>query len=92
MKEIITLTKEEARAILWEDTDTFEIVEDKLVDTTRWSEIHDLVVKRASDGKFFAASYSVGATECQDERPWDYEDEVKFTEVHPVEKTIIVYE
>jgi hypothetical protein len=32
----------------------------------------------------------VGATECQDESPWEY-DEPNFIEVIPVEETIIVY-
>ena len=26
-------------------------------------------------------TYSEGATECQDERPWEYDDEIKCTEV-----------
>ena len=26
-------------------------------------------------------TYSEGSTECQDERPWEYKDEIKCTEV-----------
>lgn len=63
---------------------------DDLVDTSRWSEIHDVVIKRRSDGKFFIDSYSVGATEMQEERPWEY-SEPNFVECVPVEKTVIVY-
>ena len=91
MSEVLTITKEEAREVIWEDHDDFDLVRDDLVDTSRWSEIHDVVIKRLSDGKFFMDSYSVGATEVQDERPWEYSDP-NFVEVVPVEKTVIVYE
>ncbi len=91
MSEVLTLTKEEAREVIWEDHDDFDLVRDDLVDTSRWSEIHDVVIKRLSDGKFFMDSYSVGATEMQDESPWEYSDP-NFVEVVPVEKTVIVYE
>jgi hypothetical protein len=33
----------------------------------------------------------VGATEMQDESPYEYDEYAIFTEVIPVEKTIIVY-
>ena len=91
MSEVLTFTKDEARDAMWGDLDGFDLVEDKLVDTTRWSEIHEVVIKRESDGKFFMDSYSVGATEMQDESPWEYSDP-NFVEVVPVEKTVIVYE
>ncbi len=66
------------------------VIEDKIVDNTRWSIVHDLVFK--FEGKFYTTNYSRGATEQQDERPWEYEEEVVCQEVRPVEKTIIVYE
>lgn len=91
MKEKLKMTKEQARQILWEDTDDFIIIQDEQVDSTRWSAHHDLVVQRKEDSKFFRAGYSVGLTEQQDERPWEYEDEVEFVEVTPSTKTITVY-
>jgi len=37
--------------------------------------------------------YSVGATESQWERPWEYEgEEIECTEVHQIEKLIKVWE
>ena len=56
------------------------IMEDKIVDQTRWSIIHSLVFKH-DDGKFYRVSYSEGATECQYERPWEYEENVNGVEV-----------
>jgi hypothetical protein len=37
------------------------------------------------------ANYSVGATEMQDESPWENEEEVECTEVELVEQTIKVW-
>lgn len=36
---------------------------------------------RKNNGKFYQTTYSEGATEMQDERPWEYEDEVECEEV-----------
>lgn len=52
---------------------------DNIIDTTRWSIIHEIVFE--DNGKFYRTTYSEGATECQDERPWEYEDEVECEEV-----------
>jgi hypothetical protein len=83
--------KETLRELLWSKIDGFEVVEDDIIDTSRWSIIYSLVFKH--DGKFYATSYSVGATEQQDESPFEYSpDEVECKEVFPVEKTVIVYE
>lgn len=89
MNAKLELTKDEARAIIWDDYDgDIEVIEDDLIDTTRWSEVHNIIIKK--DGRFYQDSYSVGATEMQDEEPYEY-SEPNFTEVFPVEKTVIVY-
>jgi len=91
MKETLKLTGERGRDIIYGDDDEFVIVEEKIVDTSRWSTIHEVVVKRVEDGKFFKSGYRQAATEMQDERPYEYGD-VLFEEVSAVEKTVIVYE
>lgn len=55
-------------------------IENEIIDHTRWSVVHSIVFKW-TDGKHYSASYSKGATECQDEGPWEYEDEVNCQEV-----------
>ena len=66
-------------------------VEDKITDNGRWSINHTLVFK--AEGKLWQVGYSVGATEQQDESPWEYEkDPIPCTEVKAVEKTVIAYE
>lgn len=90
-REQLVLTKEEARAIVWEDTSEYETIQDEIYDTSRWSEMHTITVQRLSDGKYFQDEYSRGLTESQDEQPYDYTDP-DFREVFKIEKTIIAYE
>ena len=59
---------------------------DEINDTSRWSVYHTLVFEH--EGKFYQTQYSVGATEYQDESPWEFEEEVKCYEVE--EKEVVV--
>lgn len=91
IREKLPLLKDEAKDIIWGDDPAFETVHKEAVDTSRWSIQYEIVVRRKSDGKFFRDFYSVGATEQQDEGPYDYTDP-DFTQVFPKEKVTIVYE
>ena len=64
--------------------------ENKIVDNTRWSIVHEIVFEH--EGKFYQTCYSRGATEQQEEAPWEYEDEVECVEVEQVEKVVKVWE
>lgn len=55
-----------------------QLVKEDLVDSSRWSLIYERIYKDYITGKFYSTSYSRGATESQDERP--YQDEGEFTE------------
>ena len=90
-KEKLILTSEQGRDIVYGDDSNFVTIEDKIVGTRRWSIEYEIVVQRKSDGKYFKDGYSRGATESQDERPYEYL-EPNFTEVFPVTKTYIDYE
>lgn len=57
----------------------YNAIEEELIDNSRWSLDYRIVFE--DNGKFYETYYSVGATECQEERPWEYEDEVECTEV-----------
>jgi len=86
-------SKQTLRDILWDNPDDYKTISDKMVDHSRWSVIHELIFQIVSTGKYYRTEYSVGATESQDERPWQYEDdEIECDEVVPVEKVVIVYE
>lgn len=86
-------TREFLRGLLWGDfeKDQVEVISDEITDTSRWSIHYEMIFK--TDGKYFRTHYSRGATECQDESPYEYAaDDIECTEVIPVEKTVIVYE
>ena len=69
-----------------------ELIQEELIDTSRWSHIHERVYKDLDSGKFYATTYSTGATECQDETPYEYDGEIiEFDEVVPVEVVKIEY-
>jgi hypothetical protein len=89
-REKLNLTSEQGRDII-DGHYNFAIIEDKIVGKRRWSTEYEIVVQRKSDGKYFKDGYRRGATESQDERPYEY-SEPNFTEVFPVTKTYIDYE
>ena len=92
-REKLQLTNEQARNILWggDEDDAFVIIQDKIKSKTRWSIVYEIVIKRKSDNKYFKDTYRIGATESQDESPYEHTDP-NFTEVFPVTKTYIDYE
>jgi len=90
-KEKLNLTSEQGRDIVYGDDSNFVTIEDKIVRTRRWSVVYEIVVQRKTDGKYFKDVYQRGATEMQDEQPYEY-SEPNFTEVFPVTKTYVVYE
>ena len=76
--------------ILLEMDEDVEIIEDKVLDVSRWSIRYELIFK--FEGEFYRTDYSIGATEYQIEEPWDGELEVECTQVVPVERLVTVYE
>jgi hypothetical protein len=66
-----------------------DVVLDKITSTGRW-EIHHRLIFKYED-KLWQTTYSVGATEYQDVRPWEHDKNVICHEVEPYEKTIIGY-
>ena len=90
-REKLILTSEQGRDIVYGDDSNFVTIEDKIVRTKRWSIVCEIVVQRKTDGKYFKDVYQIGATEMQDEQPYEY-SEPNFTEVFPVTKTCIDYE
>jgi hypothetical protein len=67
----------------------YSAIEDKVIDNSRWSIQHEIVFEH--EGKFYRTYYSVGATESQDEGPWEYDDEVDCTEVVKQEITVMAW-
>ena len=73
------------------DSDKGKVYETNLVDTSRWSKIYEMVFSYGDN--WYLTSYSKGATENQDERPFEYDDdEIDCTQVHQVKKSFTVWE
>jgi hypothetical protein len=85
----LTLTKEEAQDIVYRDHPRAKIVRNEIVDNTRWSVCYDLIFEL--DGKLYQGCYSRGATEQQDEHPFEYDDNPEFVQVEAYERTITDY-
>ena len=64
-------------------------IEDRIIDNSRWSIHHEVIFEY--EGKIYRAYYSVGATELQDEGPWEYDDDVVCTEVHKIKEVVEVW-
>lgn len=89
-REILKFDSDNGRAIVYDDHEDFKVIEKTILSTSRWSINKEAIVKRISDGKFFETTYSEGATEQQDESPFEYSDAI-FEEVMPLEKTVTYY-
>lgn len=62
---------------------------DEIIEVTRWSIVHQLVFKH--DNKYWRCLYREGATELQDESPFEYDDVVEATEVELKDVTVKVW-
>lgn len=65
----------------------YNAISETIVDTSRWSIIYEIIFE--DEGKFYKAGYSVGATEYQEEEPWEYEKIINAVEVEQKEVTTI---
>lgn len=77
------------------DTNKVTILSDEITGHRRWSVDHTLIFRLADQpiGEAWRTGYSVGATESQDEGPWEhYGEEIAAVLVRETEKTIKVYE
>jgi hypothetical protein len=68
------LTRVEGADIVYNDHDDWERIEGEVIDTSRWSIHYEGVFKHKPSGKHYSLCWSVGATETQDEGPFDYDD------------------
>lgn len=84
------LKKEEARDIVWGDHEDWETIATEITDTGRWSIQKRGVFRHIPTGKYYQLWWSVGATEYQDEKPFEYTDPEP-VEVHEVERVIKVW-
>jgi hypothetical protein len=84
---VVRFSKEQMLDVLHREAG--RIISDEIVGKRRWSDEHELVFEL--DGEVYMTGYSRGSTECQDERPWEYDDEVECTKAEPYEKVVRAY-
>lgn len=71
--------------------ESYEIIHQELIDHTRWSVVYEIVFRDAVTLEYFRAYYNEGATEYQDESPWEWESEVIASLVEPRNVTVTQY-
>jgi len=73
-----------------QEEDWDQLIYDKIVGSGRWSIQHELVFRYK--GKHYKTTFSRGATEYQEERPYDDQpDEIECPEVFPAEVMVTEY-
>jgi hypothetical protein len=65
------------------------VVSHRLVDHTRWSLVYEIVFKY--EARLYRTTYRVGATEMQEEGPWEWSDKVEAEEVEAYQELVTVY-
>ncbi len=76
----LTVPKDIAEQIVYEDHDDWEKIEETIVDQTRWNTHYEGIFRYIPTNRFYKIGYSKGSTECQDTDLF-YKDEVEFYEV-----------
>lgn len=71
-----------------------KVLADTIVDKSRWSIVREIIFRfdDQPEGEAYRAYYSVGATENQDERPWEYDKTIDADVVRQVERMVKVWE
>jgi hypothetical protein len=65
-------------------------ISNEIAGKSRWSIEYERIFEH--EGKFYRTFYRMGATESQDESPYEYdEDQIECEEVFPHTETIVVY-
>jgi hypothetical protein len=75
--------------------DNFVSISEDIVNTSRWTVEYKQIFKFTDEqgvARFYKTYYSRGATEQQDERPYEFKNDlIECTEVVPVKKQVTVY-
>ena len=80
------LSEEEAREIVYEDHEDWDMVHHEFTGQRRWvAENYSIHIHKPSE-KHYAFNYDTPLTESQDSEPFEYGGEVTPVEVHQVEK------
>lgn len=82
-------TGEFCRDVVYGDAEGAKVISDTIYETSRWSVLHELIFEY--EGKIYRTGYSEGATEMQDESPFEYDTTVECDEVEAREVLVTQY-
>lgn len=82
------LSAEVAREVIYGDNEDWKEVTKSITSRSRWSIFYEGVFLHVPSNKHYWFNWSVGATEQQDEIPYEFDKEVEPVEVRPVEKVV----
>ena len=81
--------KKELQKMVFEESQKLQKVEEWVSETLRWSIRYGVVFKNLETNKYYISYYSVGATKCQDEEPYEFcLDKIDCKEV--IQKEVVV--
>ena len=84
--------KEDLLLVMDGDSEKLSLLASEIITTGRWSIHRRMVFRDNSDGKCYESHYSVGATESQDESPYEFEgDQISCVEVEPIVVQVTQY-
>jgi hypothetical protein len=85
----LVLPSKEARQIIVEGSDDYEVIKEDIVETWRWGNLYETIIKD-KDGNFWGVTFRVQEG---DNYHHEFEDldEVEFYSVVPKEITTVVY-
>ena len=86
-----TIAADEARDIVYGEHEDWEEKQNTIVDLERWCVLYQWIGLHKPSKNYYMVYFRKGATESQDEGPFEYDEHAEFVEVRPVEKTITVY-
>lgn len=85
--ETLTLPEDVARELAYglagEEIEGYRVVDNYYVDSGRWTRNYFLVIEEIGKLGFWGSYYSIGSTEYQDERPFEYFKTVEFARRYP---------
>ena len=77
------------RDIASKESEEYESIEVDVVDTGRWTIQYEVIFKEIATGKHYRTYWQRGATEYQDEKPFEYDNgEINCDEVELVEVVV----
>lgn len=90
MSQVIKMFhRQDMQDVAQDESDIMIKIKDTIVDNSRWSIQHEMIFKDNATGKHYISFFNRGATEYQDERPYEYDDKmIKCVEVE--EKEVLV--